>query len=220
MALLVTEYRGCRLTAEALAAWADVPASIVSDEINRTGTMTSAIGIVAPGMRCVGQALTVQLMVGDNAPLHYAVTLAWPGAVLVADGRGHPDTAVWGGILTAAATRRGVGGVVVDGAVRDVAEVRRARIAVFARGVVPNGPHKGFGGSIGAQIQCGGVSVASGDLVIGDDDGVVVLPLAQVDALLPRCQARMAKEADMLEQIGAGKTTVELIGLPAPSAIG
>ena len=203
-----------------LAAWRDVPPAVISDELNRTGAMAAAIEPLAPGMKIVGQALTVQTMVGDNAALHYSLTVAWPGAVLVVDARGHTDTAVWGGILTYAAKRVGVAGVVVDGSVRDVAELRESGIAVFARGAVPSGPHKGWGGSVNAPIQCGGVAVDPGDLIVADDDGVAVVGRRQMDGLLERCRARMAKEKTILERIDAGITTVELQGLPPAGEFG
>ena len=220
MALIINEAPAERLSDTELAAWRNIPPAVISDELNRSGAMAAAIKPLAPGMTCVGQALTVQCMVGDNAPLHYAVTKAWPGAVVVADARGHTDTAVWGGILTFAAKQRGIVGVVVDGGVRDVAELRESGIAVFARGAVPRGPHKGFGGEINGAVQCGGVAVDPGDLIVADDDGVVVITPAQRAGLLERCQARIAKEQEMLAGLKAGKTTVELSGMPPPEKIG
>ena len=220
MALIINEAPAERLSDTELAAWRNIPPAVISDELNRSGAMAAAIKPLAPGMACVGQALTVQCMVGDNAPLHYAVTKAWPGAVVVADARGHTDTAVWGGILTFAAKQRGIVGVVVDGGVRDVAELRESGIAVFARGAVPRGPHKGFGGEINGAVQCGGVAVDPGDLIVADDDGVVVITPAQRAGLHERCQARIAKEQEMLAGLKAGKTTVELSGMPLPEKIG
>ena len=203
-----------------LAAWHDIPPAVISDELNRTGAMAAAIKPLAPGMRVVGQALTVQTMVGDNAALHYCLTVAWPGAVIVVDARGHPDTAVWGGILTYAAKHVGVAGVVVDGSVRDVAELRESGIAVYARGAIPSGPHKGWGGSVNVPIQCGGVAVDPGDLIVADDDGVVAVGRRHMAGLLERCQARIAKEKTILERIDAGVTTVELQGLPPANDFG
>ena len=203
-----------------LAAWRDIPPAVISDELNRTGAMAAAIKPLAPGMKVVGQALTVQTMVGDNAALHYCLTVAWPGAVIVVDARGHLDTAVWGGILTYAAKHVGVAGVVVDGSVRDVAELRESGLAVYARGAIPSGPHKGWGGSVNVPIQCGGVAVDPGDLIVADDDGVVVVARRQMDGLLERCRARVAKEKTILERIDAGVTTVELQGLPPAGEFG
>ncbi len=220
MALIINDIEIQRLEGGLIAAWEDIPPSIISDELNRSGTMCGAIKPVLPGMSCCGQALTVRCMVGDNSALHYAITKAWPGAILVADVRGHMDTAVWGGIMTQAAKHAGVKGLVIDGAVRDIADLRKSEIGIFVRGAVPNGPHKGFGGEINGPIQCGGVSVDPGDLVIGDDDGIIVVKPTQLPGLMERCRARIAKEENMLREIEDGKTTVELTGLPPAEEIG
>lgn len=107
-------------------------------------------------------------------------------------------------------------GLVVDGAVRDAAELRDSTISVYARAVVPNGPHKGFGGSVNVPIQCAGVAVNPGDLVVGDDDGIVVIRPDQRDGLMDRCKARLAKEEAFVKKIRAGVSTIELQGLPPP----
>jgi 4-hydroxy-4-methyl-2-oxoglutarate aldolase len=203
-----------------LAAWRAVPVAVAGDELNRTQIMSAAIKPVAPGMGFAGLALTVGIMVGDNAPMHYALADAWPGAVMVVDAQGYEDTAVWGGIMHHAAERRGLGAVVFDGAMRDVAELRESRLPAFCRAIVPAGPHKGFGGVINGPIQCAGVPVNPGDLVLGDDDGVIVIRPDQMDGLMARCRARMAMEEEVMAGIDAGKTTVELLGLPPAEEIG
>ena len=220
MALIINDPPEARLSEAELAPWRAIPPAIVADELNRAGAMSGAIKPVAPGMAFVGQALTVQAMVGDNSALHYALTVAWPGAVLVADARGHADTAVWGAVMMASAKQRGIAGVVIDGAVRDIAELRQSSIAVFARGAAPGGPHKGWGGGVNAPIQCAGVAVNPGDLVLGDDDGVVVVGAGAMAGLFDRCKARMAKEEVTLERIAAGATTVEALGMPPADEIG
>ena len=220
MALVLNDSPKARLSEAELAAWREIPAAIVCDELNRAGAMAAAIKPVAPGMAFAGQALTVQAMVGDNSALHYALTVAWPGAVVVVDARGHADIAVWGGVMRFAAKQRGVVGVVIDGSVRDVAELRQSSVAVFARGAVPGGPHKGWGGSVNVPIQCGGVAVNPGDLIVGDDDGVVAAGPGAMAGLLDRCKARIAKEQVTLERIAAGASTVEVLGLPPADEIG
>ena len=220
MSLILNDAPEARLSETELSAWREVPVAVISDDLNRTGTMAAAIKPVGAGMAFAGQALTVQVMVGDNVALHYAVGFAWPGCAIVVDARGHVDTAVWGGVLTSAAKARGVAAVVIDGSVRDVAELRESGVAVFARGVVPNGPHKGFGGSVNAPIQCAGAPVSPGDLVIGDDDGVVVVRPDQMDGLLDRCRARIAKEESFVERLAAGVPSFELQGLPPPEEYG
>ncbi len=220
MALTLNDAPRERLTADELVAWREIPTAVISDDLNRTATMQAAIKPVGPGMGFAGQALTAQTMVGDNGTLHYALTKAWPGAVLIVDARGHEETAVWGGILVAGALARKISAVVIDGAVRDVAELRDSGVAVYARAVVPNGPHKGFGGSVNTPIQCGGVPVDPGDIVVGDEDGVVVIRPDQLPGLMERCRVRIKKEEAFLKKIAAGVSTVELLGLPPADEIG
>lgn len=208
------------LSAQELAAWRAVPAAVVSDELNRAGAMAAGIKPLAQGMSFVGQALTVQCMVADNAALHYALTVAWPGAVLTVDAGGFLGNAVWGGILHYAAKKTGLAAVVVDGAMRDVAEIRVSGLPAFSRGIVPTGPHKAWGGAINGPIQCGGVPVMAGDLLIGDDDGIVVVRPDQTPGLLERCHARLAKEKETLARIDKGERTVDLIGMPPADQVG
>ncbi len=218
MALTIGQLDFQKLSNDELAKWRQVPAAIIGDELNRTSTMQAAIKPVRANVQIAAQALTIQCMVGDNAPLHHGVPYAWPGCALVVDGRAHDDTALWGGILNAGAEAQGVAAVIIDGAVRDVVDLRKSDIVVYCRHVVPNGPHKGFGGGINVPIQCGGVAVNPGDLIVGDDDGVVVIRPDQMDGLYDRCQKRLANEEQAIKDIAAGKTTVELFHLPDPES--
>ncbi len=220
MALTIHKADFAKISEGDLELWQKTPTSIISDELNRTCTLQSGVRPLQTDIGFAGQALTVQCMVGDNAPIHYAMTVAWPGCVIMVDGRGHTDTALFGEILGEAALAKGVVAVIIDGATRDAAGLRRSDLYVYSRGVVPNGPHKGFGGAINATIQCAGVSVTPGDLVVGDDDGVVVVSPNKMDGLRERCDARIASEAEKIERIQAGATTVELLGFPPPEKIG
>ena len=220
MSLLINDGPEHLMSEADIAQWRDIPVAVISDELNRGGTMAAAVKPVGDGMAFAGQALTARTMVGDNATLHYAVSVAWPGCVIVVDARGHLDTAVWGGILTHAARVKGVAALVVDGAVRDVDELKASGMAVYARGVVPNGPHKGFGGSINEPIQCAGVPVNRGDLLVGDSDGVVVIRHDQMDGLMARCRARIAKEEAIVKKLDEGIDSYEIQGLPKPGEFG
>jgi regulator of RNase E activity RraA len=214
MALTVHRNTARRLGRAELDAWRTVPVAIVGDELNRAQMMRAAIKPVAPNMGFVAQAVTVRCMVGDNLALHHALAQSFPGCCIVADARGHEETAVWGGLMHLAARQQEVAAVIVDGAMRDVAELRASGLPAYCRAIVPAGPHKGFGGEVNGAIQCGGANVRPGDLVIGDDDGVIVVALDQLDGLLERCQARMRNEDAIVANIKAGKTTIELLGLP------
>ncbi len=208
------------LDAKEIAAWAEIPTPIIGDELNRAGLMASRIRPLSPDFSCAGQALTVGCMVGDNSVLHFSLKELWPGAIIVADGKGHTDTAIWGEILHTCATQQGAGGVIVDGAMRDSDVLRESNVPAYCAGVSPAGPHKGFGGSINKQIQCGGVAVSPGDLIVADQDGIAVIRPDQMDGLMERCKKRIATEEKTLARIAAGELTIDILNFPPAESIG
>lgn len=207
------------LPPETIARWERIPPAIVSDCMNREQVMAGAIKPLREGTRLVGQARTVSCMVGDNSAVHAALGVVEPGQVLVVAAGGYGDTALWGGLMTRVAMERGIGGLVIDGAVRDAAEIREMGFPVFARAIVPAGPHKGFGGTIDGAVSCGGCPVRPGDLIIGDDDGVSVVPLARQAGLLEASAAKIASEDATIADIAAGKLPSASMGLPDPEWI-
>ena len=209
-----------KLADTALAAWAKIPPAIASDCMNRSQVMAARIKPLAPGTRLAGQARTVACMVGDNSAIHAAIRLVGPGEVLVIAAGGHADTALWGGLLTRAALARGLAGVVLDGAARDIAEIREAGLPCFAAAAVPAGPHKGFGGTIDGVIACASCTVAPGDIVLGDDDGIAVVPLGRADTVLADCRAKLAQEEDALERLRQGTLLADQMGIPEPEVVG
>lgn len=214
------EIRFNSLSADELKKWGGLPPAIVSDCMNRKQVMAGAIKPVKEGMKLLGQARTVTCMAGDNSAAHMAIGMARPGEILVIDAGGFEDTAVWGGIMTRAAMERGIAGLVIDGAVRDVAEIRDFNFQCFSRAIVPAGPHKGFGGIIDGPIACGGCPVSSGDLIIGDDDGVCVVPLARVETVLAASLEKIAQEEATNNETKSGKLPVERFGLAEAEVIG
>ncbi len=220
MAIRRYEIQFERLSPEALAAWGEIPPAVASDCMNRENFMAAAIKPVRTGTTLIGQARTITSMAGDNGVSHVATALLGPGEVLVIDAGGYQDVAVWGGVATRAAMARGVAGVVIDGAVRDVAEIRELGFPCYARAVVPGGPHKGFGGTIDGAIACAGCPVSPGDIVLGDDDGIAVVPLAGQAELLAACRDKLKQEEGWLAEIAAGKTMAELLGLGEAEVIG
>lgn len=204
------------LPPEQVAAWSELPPAIVSDCMNREQTMAGAISPIAQGTVLVGQARTVSCMVGDNSAAHAIIGMLRPGEVLVIDGGGFEDTAVWGGIMTRAAMKMGCAGLVIDGAVRDVAEMRELGFKCFTRATVPAGPHKGFGGTIDGVVSCGGCPVKPGDIIIGDDDGVCVVPLERHDAVLAAAREKVRQEAETNAQTEQGQLPGARLGLPEP----
>jgi 4-hydroxy-4-methyl-2-oxoglutarate aldolase len=164
------------------------------------------------GAAVAGPAYTVRGSDGDNLALHRAVVAAPPGHVLVADveraAYGH-----WGEILAAAAQQRGIRGLVIDGGVRDRDRLRVLDFPVFSRHDSVRGTRKDVAGELGVPIQLGGVPVRTGDLVVGDTDGVVVVPAERVPAVLEEADRRMAHEQDILTALRDGRTTLDLYGL-------
>lgn len=203
-----------RLSAAQMADWADVPAAVASDCLGRAGAMHAAISPIAPTMRIVAQARTVDCMAADNSALHAAMSVCEPGDVLVCNAQAYENNAIFGGLMTRAALDKGLAGLVIDGAVRDTLEIVEGGFNVFARAVTPRGPHKLFGGVIDGSVACGGVSVSPGDLIIGDADGVTVVPFAKVDQTMDAVREILAKEDRALASLAAGGTLAEVYGVP------
>jgi 4-hydroxy-4-methyl-2-oxoglutarate aldolase len=161
----------------------------------------------------VGPAVTVQAAAGENGTIHRALEIAEPGSVLVMSSGGNLERAVWGGVLAHAAVARRIAGVVVDGAVRDVSELMEIGIPTYACGRTPLGPHKAWPGRIGIPVACGDVIVSPGDIVIGDLDGVAVIPSAAEEKIYDEAEARLTLEQQWLERIARGESTVRILGL-------
>lgn len=167
--------------------------------------MRTAVKPLRAGWLLRGRALTVSVPAGDNLAIHAALAMAQPGEVLVVDAQGYADRAVMGGIMCAQAAAAGIAGVVVDGAMRDAAELREGALPVFAAALSPAGPHKAGGGSVGRSIQCGGVTVNPGDWILGDDDGLVVFGPAESDGLIAAALAKGKAEALRMAAIARGE---------------
>lgn len=144
--------------------------------------------------RVAGPAFTVRCPPGDNLMLHAAIHRAAPGSVIVVEA-GDVDYAVAGGNVCAVAQRRGIAGLVVDGVIRDLAEVREMGFPVFARGVIPIPGSKTAVEPLNVPVRCGGVEVSAGDIVVADEEGIVVAPHAGQERVLRDAQAKLAKEA-------------------------
>jgi len=202
------------LSADKLAEWATIPPAIAGDVMNRQNVMAGRIAPLSPGMTMAGQARTVSVLAGDNAALHEVISRLRPNEVLVIDAANYDDRAVWGGILNTRAKLQNINGVVLDGAARGAAEMREMGLPVYLSALSPAGPHKGWGGSIDDRISCGGVVVMPGDIILGDDDGVTVVPLERADAVLEASLARMAYEEDILNKLASGADVSGLFPSP------
>jgi regulator of RNase E activity RraA len=174
--------------------WRAVPTAVLSDELQHQGVL-SGIRPLFPERPFAAQAFTIKVDVGAGEPPRVALEQVRPGTCIVIDARATPESAVWGGNLIRIARECGVSAVVVDGQVRDTLDLRESGLAVCSRGVTPRGP--AWRGLIGQSIHCGGIQIAPGDLIVGDDDGVVAVPNADATAeLLARCLARIEREAE------------------------
>jgi 4-hydroxy-4-methyl-2-oxoglutarate aldolase len=196
-----------------LAEWRKIPAAVASDELNRTGTVDAGVRPITRNGPFVGPAVTVRVAAGDNLALHHAVSQPGHGCVLMIDAGGYDRTAVWGGILHKAAEKAGYIAVVVDGCIRDSAEIAASKVSCYARGIVPAGPHKGWGGEINSTIQVGGAVVRPGDVVLADEDGIAIIPFVDRAAILDRAKARVAMEETIMQRIERGEKTVDILNL-------
>lgn len=199
-----------RLSDDFLQKWADIPVAVAGDALNRMQVMQSRIRPVTSQRRMTGQAFTIDAFHGDNAAIHVGLTSVQPGDVVVINAGGLADRALYGGILNELAKRNQAAGVIIDGGVRDVEELQDHGLPIFAAGISPAGPSKGWGGSINAPISCGGVVVQPGDLIHTDADGIVVVPLARVDDILSIAQSRLAAEHSIVERILQGEDTADI----------
>jgi 4-hydroxy-4-methyl-2-oxoglutarate aldolase len=182
-------------------AFAEVSTSALSDAMGRHGALSSQIRPLYDGIRMVGSALTVLCFPGDNIMTHKALQMVEPGDVLVIDD-GDYDTGCFGHRSALAARSRGGTGVVVSGSVRDAAMLRADRFPTFARGVSPRAPQKNTAGSINVPIHVGGIVICPGDIVVGDDDGIVAVPLAMAAEVLQKAKVREQRERDTAGQFG------------------
>jgi 4-hydroxy-4-methyl-2-oxoglutarate aldolase len=161
-------------------------------------------------MRVLGPALTVECHPKDNLMLHKALQIAQEGDVLVASTQGYPDAGYWGGLMATSAMARRLGGLVIDGCVRDSAEILEMGFPVFCRGTCMRGTVKGTLGRVNHPLVFGEVVVKPGDLVLGDDDGLVIVSRAEMEAVLKASRERVAKEVNKAAQLAKGVSSVEL----------
>lgn len=183
---------------------AAIPAANIGDVMHRMQTLVGTFHAYGGRKRVAGPAFTVKARSGDNLLLHRAVDMARPGDIIVCDGNGDLSVALMGDLMLGHAARRGIAGAVIDGAVRDVASLARMEIGVWARGHTPAGPWKEGPGEIGTPISCGGQVVMPGDLIACDEDGVVVVPREEAEAVIAAAEAHNQKELRAEEAIRAG----------------
>jgi len=166
-----------------------------AEALNRCQFMDFGINELWPQIpRIAGPAFTVQLHPGDNLMLHAAIYEAPTGSVIVVKA-GDTDFAVAGGNVCAVAQKRGVIGFVIDGVIRDLAEIRQNKFPVFARGVIPIPGQKNITGPLNIPIKCGGVNISPGDIIVADEEGIAVIPIAKEDQVYKAAKARSKNDA-------------------------
>ena len=180
----------------------------------QTGALPSAIKPISPTMRIAGPVFPVATAPGNNLWVHRALAAAAPGDVLVVATSGHHDAGYWGDVMTVAALARKIAGLVIDGCVRDSEAIEKLQFPVFARGLSIRGTKKDAGapGSLRELISIGDARVELGDLVVGDADGVVAIPKARVAEVLEKARERQRHEAEVIERLRKGETTLEIYG--------
>lgn len=180
--------------------------------------MRARVAPVWVGAHLAAPAFPVRCTPGDNLAIHVAVARAPQGSALVVDVGDLRELGYWGEVLTTGAQARGIVGLVIDGGIRDVLALEKLRFPVFSSMIALRGATKDKPGAINVPIRCGGVPVVRGDWVVGDADGVVVVPGAELGEVVAAGRKRAAKEEKMFQALRDGKTTLRLLGLD-PSAI-
>ena len=191
------------------------PSCFVSDVMERARTLRSDIRPVVGG-RFAGPALTVKLYPGDLVDCLDALKVAEPGDVVVVDAAGETETSIWGGLMAGLCLKRGVSGAVVDGAIRDIDEIRDLGFPILAKSVIPRSTHSPYSGrlepiEVNVAITCGGTIVRPGDIVVADEIGVVVVPQEEAVSVLAAAEEQAEREEATRRLIAEGKTVDELL---------
>ncbi|WP_422448015.1 RraA family protein [Thermoanaerobacterium sp. DL9XJH110] len=178
----------------------------IADNMNRFFCVASEIKMIneKKDLKMVGTALTVKTRMADNLMVHKALEIAKPGDVIVVDASGDMNNAILGEIMVRLAIKRSLAGYLIDGCIRDSGAIKELDFPVFARGANPKGPYKDGPGEINVPISCGGVVIRPGDILVGDADGVVVIPPEEAENILENTIKIVEKEKLMFEQIEKG----------------
>lgn len=189
-----------RPSEKVIRAFEGLPVANIADMMNR---MFCINAMIRPMNKepLLGPAFTVKVRPGDNLLLHKALDIAQPGDILVVDAQGDMSNSIMGELMVMWAQRRGLGGFVVDGAIRDIGAIKEMNIPVYAAGITPAGPYKDGPGEINIPVSCGGVVVYPGDIIVGDEDGVVVVKPEDALELIEKTKAKNSAEQITMKQI-------------------
>jgi 4-hydroxy-4-methyl-2-oxoglutarate aldolase len=200
-----------RPTAEQVAAFAGLQTGYVVDALGGSGALDPAIKPIGGTGAFCGVAVTCDDGPADNLATYASLTVVQPGDVVIATAHGFTRTAVLGDLLLGMLRNAGAAAFVTDGCVRDIAGIRAVGLPCYAAGVTPNSPSRHGPGAIGFPIVCGGTAVGPGDIVVGDEDGVVVVPFARIDEAIARLPGVKAAEADLDARVKAGLKVPHLL---------
>lgn len=192
-----------------------IPSATIHEAGGRIGFIDPAIKPISKGMKICGPAFTVQCAPGDNLMLHKALEKALPGDVIVASVGGGYEYGYFGGLMAVSAMSRKVAGLAIDGCIRDSQEIIRMGFSIFSRGTAIRGTVKGTLGLVNYPIVFGGLMVNPGDLIVGDDDGLVAVPLADVEDVLERSIKRTENEIQKAKVLVTGVSSVSYNKLDA-----
>lgn len=184
-----------------------------SDVMNRLNAMTSDIKPLYEGIRIVGSALTVKTIEADLAPVIKVLELVRPGDIIVIDTHGTKDSAFWGEVVATEARLKGAIGTITDSAVRDVVQIKAMKFPVMAAGIASKAATPIGFGYIGFPISCGGAVVNSGDVVLVDDNGVVIVPQDQAADVRQKTRRFLENERKIIDRVKAGEHTGDILGL-------
>jgi regulator of RNase E activity RraA len=193
-----------KVSAADVARFSDIPVANVSDSMARMSAAGSRLRPLHIGARLAGAAITVKARPGDNLMVHKALDMAEPGDIVVVDAGGDLSNAIIGELMVAHAIRRGLGGIVINGAVRDLAAIQAGTFPVFAAGVTHRGPYKDGPGEINVAIAIDGMVIEPGDLILGDSDGLVCIPFADVATVYAAAKQKHDAETEQMASIAAG----------------
>ena len=185
--------------------------SLLSDALGKGGAMDHDMRCFSANCRMAGPAVTVRVHTADILMVGITLSHCPKGTVLVIDGQGELNTALWGEVTTLAARLKGLQGVVIDGAIRDLYKIRHDKLPVFARAVVPNAGGVQYAGEFQVPVQCGGAIVHPGDWIVGDEDGVVVVPQDRLESVIEAAKRLAVVEKKIEDEVAKGKDLATLL---------
>lgn len=188
--------------------FSEIPTTAVSDAMDGMNNMESSIKPLKEVYKVVGRAFTVQMPVGDNSMILRAFNEAKPGDVIVVDAKGDTYRAIAGDFMVSIAQTLGIQGIVVDGVIRDIVGIKALDFPVFCKGTTVAASAKSGGGKVQVPISCGGVSVHPGDLIVGDADGVVLIPQEKEEEILKKAKEKLEKDEKREQQVAGNPEAI------------